>query len=63
MSKVAALAWMSLTTEKPDVLSAKCLQFKDTPFDKLLMSIEKNNDPQIEPWGTPELGFSEDEIF
>ena len=37
LRKVAALDWMSLTTEKRDVSSAKCLQFEDTPFDKSLM--------------------------
>ena len=29
--------WMSLTTEKRDVSSAKSLQVEDTPFDKSLM--------------------------
>ena len=37
LRKVAALDWMSLTTEKRDVSSAKSLQFEDTPFDKSLM--------------------------
>ena len=37
LSKVAVLDWMSLTTEKRDVSSAKSLQFEDTPFDKSLM--------------------------
>ena len=36
LRKVAALDWMLLTTEKRDVLSAKRLQFEDTPFDKSL---------------------------
>ena len=37
LRKVAALDWMSLTTEKRDVPSAKSLQFEDTPFDKSLI--------------------------
>ena len=37
LRKVAALDWMSLTTEKRDVLSAKRFQFEDTPSDKSLM--------------------------
>ena len=37
MRKVLAFDWMSLTTEKSDVTSAKRLQFEDTPFDKSLM--------------------------
>ena len=36
LRKVAALEWMSLTTEKRHVSSARSLQFEDTPFDKLL---------------------------
>ena len=55
LRKVAALDWMSLTTEKRDVSSAKSLQFEDTPFDKSLMQIRSNNGPKIEPWGTPAL--------
>ena len=37
LHKVAAFDRMSLTTEKRDVLSAKSLQFEDTPFDKSLL--------------------------
>ena len=37
LRKVAALDWMSLTTEKRDASLAKSLQFEDTPFDKSLM--------------------------
>ena len=37
MRKAAALDWMSLTTEKRDVLSAKSLQVQEIPFDRWLM--------------------------
>ena len=37
LRKVAAVDWMSLTTEKRDVSPAKSLQFEDTPFDKKIM--------------------------
>ena len=37
LRKVATLDWLSLTTEKRDVSSAKSLQFEDNPFDKSLM--------------------------
>ena len=37
LRKVAGLDWMSLTTDKKDVSSAKSLQFEDTPFDESLM--------------------------
>ena len=37
LRKVAAVDWMSLTTEKGDVSPAKSLQFEDTPFDKKIM--------------------------
>ena len=36
LCKVAALDWMSLTTEQRDVSLTKSLKFEDTPFDKLL---------------------------
>ena len=49
MRKLAALDWMSLTTEKRDVSLAKSLQFGDTPFDKSLMLIRNNNGPKLEP--------------
>ena len=37
LRKVAVFDWMSLTTEKRDVSSAKRFQFEDTLFDKSLM--------------------------
>ena len=37
LRKIAALDWMSLTTGKRDVSSAKSLQFEGTSSDKSLM--------------------------
>ena len=40
MRKVAALDWISLTTEKRDVSLTKSLQSEDTRFDKAIMVLK-----------------------
>ena len=52
---------MLLTTDKRDVWQSKSLQFKDSPFDKLLIYIKNINHPKMDPCGTPMLTFSQDE--
>ena len=61
--RIAAFNWMSLSTEKRDLLSAQSLKFEDTPFDESLMQLKNNNTPKIEPWRTPALTFSQDECY
>ena len=39
--------------EKREVSSAKNLMLKDKPSARSLVCIKNNNDPRMEPWGTP----------
>ena len=56
--------WLDVVDHwKKDASSAKRLQFKNIPFDKLLMQIKSNDGPKIELWGTPALTFSQNECY
>ena len=46
------LSWI---TENKDARSENSLAFEDNSSVELLMHIKNNNEPSIEPWGTPVL--------
>ena len=48
-------------TEKRDVSSAKSLLSDDKPLAKSLIYIKNNNDPKMEPGGTPALTLIHEE--
>ena len=45
----------SWTTEKREVSSANSLKFVIKSLERLLIYIKNDNDPSIDPWGTPAL--------